>query len=262
MGRRHALRGAGRRRRRREDGTSAQRVESVPGRRPAWCRTRVEPVEVDRVLIATGRRPRTAGLGLEALGLQVDEGSALDVDPRCRVRSGSEVFDDVFAIGDVTGISPYTHSANYQAPDRRRAPAGAARPRRRLRAIPRAVYTDPAVFSVGLSADAARQQGHDVASAQSDVPQTGRAFVEGAAAGRSPRPARLELVADLCTGRLVGAVAVGPTPTAGRPSSRWRCTPGSRSRRWSTWCTPSRPGARRSCPPSGSSPAATTAARA
>ena len=168
-----------------------------------------EPVEVDRVLIATGRRPRTAGLGLEALGLQVDEGSALDVDPRCRVRSGNEVFDDVFAIGDVTGISPYTHSANYQARIVAAHLLGQHARDADYRAIPRAVYTDPAVFSVGLSADAARQQGRDVASAQSDVSQTGRAFVEGAAAGRSPRPARLELVADLATGRLVGAVAVG-----------------------------------------------------
>jgi dihydrolipoamide dehydrogenase len=49
-----------------------------------------------------------------------------------------------------------------------------------------------------------------VAVAQSDVTQTGRAFVEGAAAGRSPHPARLELVADRGEGCLVGAVAVGP----------------------------------------------------
>jgi len=190
-------------------GTSARRVEPVPGG------VRVvpdagEPFEVDRVLIATGRRPRKAGLGLEALGLRVDEGKALDVDPRCRVRSGDGVVDGVFAMGDVTGISPYTHAANYQARIVAAQLLGAHARDADYRAIPRAVYTDPTVFSVGLSADAARQEGLEVAVAQSDVTQTGRAFIEGAAAGRPPRPARLELVADRAAGYLVGAVAVGP----------------------------------------------------
>jgi dihydrolipoamide dehydrogenase len=162
------------------------------------------------VLIATGRGPRTAGLGLEALGLRVDEGQALDVDPRCRVRSGDGVVDGVFAMGDVTGISPYTHAANYQARIVAAQLLGAHARDADYRAVPRAVYTDPTVFSVGLSADAARQEGLEVAVAQSDVTQTGRAFIEGAAAGRPPRPARLELVADRAAGYLVGAVAVGP----------------------------------------------------
>jgi dihydrolipoamide dehydrogenase len=169
-----------------------------------------EPVEVDRVLIATGRRPRTAGLGLEALGLQVDEGAALDVDPRCRVRHGGAVVESVFAVGDVTGIAPYTHTANYQARIVAAHLLGRHSRDADYRAIPRSVYTDPAVFSVGLSADAARQEGLDVSVAQSDVTQTGRAFIERAAAGRSPRHARLELVADRSAGYLVGAVAVGP----------------------------------------------------
>jgi pyruvate/2-oxoglutarate dehydrogenase complex dihydrolipoamide dehydrogenase (E3) component len=190
-------------------GTAARRVEAVPGGVRVVPESG-EPVEVDRVLVATGRRPRTTGLGLEALGVRVDDGAALDVDLRCRLRSGDEVVGGVFAVGDVTGASPYTHTANYQARivaahllDRHARDAD-------YRAIPRAVYTDPIVFSVGLSADAARQEGLEVAIAQSDVTQTGRAFIEGAAAGGSPRPARLELVADLSAGNVVGAVAVGP----------------------------------------------------
>jgi dihydrolipoamide dehydrogenase len=168
-----------------------------------------DPFEVDRVLVATGRRPRTAGLGLETLGLRLDDGAPLDVDPRCRVRRGEAVIDDVFAVGDVTGVAPYTHTANYQA--RIVAAQLLARHARDAdyRAIPRAVYTDPAVFAVGSSADGAREAGLDVAVAESDVAQTGRAFVEAAAAGRSPAPGRLQLVADRSAGCLVGAVAVG-----------------------------------------------------
>jgi dihydrolipoamide dehydrogenase len=50
----------------------------------------------------------------------------------------------------------------------------------------------------------------EVAVASFDAGQTGRAFIEGAAAGRPPRRARLELVADRSAGYLLGAVAVGP----------------------------------------------------
>ena len=191
-------------------GTAAARLEPAAGGAVRVVPERGEPVEVDRVLVATGRRPRSGDLGLEVVGVRGEPGDPLDVDARCRVRGGEGVLEDVYAVGDVTGVAPYTHTANYQARivaahllDRGARDAS-------YDAIPRAVYTDPAVFSVGLGADAAREAGLDVAVAQSDVAQTGRAFVEAAAAGGEPLPARLELVADRAAGRLVGAVAVGP----------------------------------------------------
>jgi pyruvate/2-oxoglutarate dehydrogenase complex dihydrolipoamide dehydrogenase (E3) component len=67
-------------------------------------------VDADRVVLAAGRRPRTAGLGLEALGLDVHPGEAIKVDERCRV-VGTE---NLWAVGDVTGIAPFTHTAHYQ----------------------------------------------------------------------------------------------------------------------------------------------------
>jgi dihydrolipoamide dehydrogenase len=190
-------------------GTTAGRVEATPRGARVVPRSG-DPIEVDRVLVSTGRRPRTANLGLEALGLQLDDGAPLDVDLRCRVRMGDQVLGDVFAVGDVTGIAPYTHTANYQARILAAHLLGGHARDADYRAVPRAVYTHPTVFSVGLTADAAREAGLQVAVAESDVTQTGRAFIEGSAAGRSPRPARLELVADRSAGYLVGAVAVGP----------------------------------------------------
>jgi dihydrolipoamide dehydrogenase len=190
-------------------GTAANRVEPVDGG-VRIVPSSGDPFEVDRVLVATGRRPRTAGLGLETLGLHLDDGSPLDVDRRCRVRSGEAVLDDVFAIGDVTGVAPYTHTANYQARIVAAHLLGRHARDADHRAVPRAVYTDPAVFSVGMSADSAREAGLEAAVAESDVSETGRAFIEGAAAGRAPRPARLALVADRSAGYLVGAVGVGP----------------------------------------------------
>ncbi|HET6794238.1 MAG TPA: NAD(P)/FAD-dependent oxidoreductase, partial [Acidimicrobiales bacterium] len=66
-------------------------------------------IGADRVLVATGRRPRVGGLGLDTLGLSDD--GALEVDERCRVKGAERVW----AAGDVTGVAPFTHTANYQA---------------------------------------------------------------------------------------------------------------------------------------------------
>jgi pyruvate/2-oxoglutarate dehydrogenase complex dihydrolipoamide dehydrogenase (E3) component len=62
------------------------------------------------VVLAAGRRPRTAGLGLEALGLDLDPGQGIKVDEHCRV-VGTE---NLWAVGDVTGAAPFTHTAHYQ----------------------------------------------------------------------------------------------------------------------------------------------------
>lgn len=192
-------------------GVAVERVERGPAEGQQVVPGSGEPFPTDRVLVATGRRARTNGLGLQHVGVRVDPGSPLPVDARCRVTVDGRPLDGVFAIGDVTAVAPYTHTANYQARivaahllDRCARDAD-------YRAVPRAVYTHPAVFSVGLSADGARAEGIDAVSARSDVAETGRAFIERTAAGEDGNaPAGLELVADRASGRLLGAIAVGP----------------------------------------------------
>ena len=154
-------------------------------------------VEFDRVLVATGRTPNTGDLGLELLGITVD--GALDVDEHCRV-VGTE---NVWAAGDVTGIAPYTHTANYQARLIVDNLTGTARTAD-YRAVPRAVYTDPTVASVGLDERAALEKGLDVITATTDLADVARTSTEGSGGGL------LVLTADRARGVLVGASAIGP----------------------------------------------------
>lgn len=168
-------------------------------------------VDVDRVLVVTGRTPSGADLGLERLGVKVEKG-AVTVDDACRVldADGGPV-DGVFAVGDVTAVAPYTHTANAQA--RVVASRLAGRDARvRTAGIPRAVYTEPPVFAVGLGEAAAREAGHDVLVASQEVAGTARAFVETVHEPGGTDvlgTTGLRLVADT-DGRLLGAAAVGP----------------------------------------------------
>jgi pyruvate/2-oxoglutarate dehydrogenase complex dihydrolipoamide dehydrogenase (E3) component len=143
----------------------------------------------DRLLVATGRAPRTADLGLETLGVAVGRGG-VPVDERMRVTEG------VWAVGDVTGVMQFTHVGKYQG--RIAAADILGRPARAdYRAVPRVVFTDPQVAAVGATEGPRSGTGR-----MSEVP---RAFTY-----ERPleRPGFLTVVAD--DDVLLGAYAAGP----------------------------------------------------
>jgi pyruvate/2-oxoglutarate dehydrogenase complex dihydrolipoamide dehydrogenase (E3) component len=144
----------------------------------------------DRLLVATGRRARTDGLGLESVGVEVTrQGIPVDATMAAAER--------VWAIGDVTGIWPLTYVGKYQA--RIAAANILGEPAEAdYTAVPRVVFTDPQVAAVG------EESGPVIGTVQlSDVPRTAtytRAYAE--------RPGFLTLVSDGEV--LTGAHAAGP----------------------------------------------------
>jgi dihydrolipoamide dehydrogenase len=141
-------------------------------------------IDVEQVLVAVGKTPRTAGL--EALGLALTDKGAIVVDDQCRAA------EHVYAVGDVTALAPYTHGANYQGDVVADVLLGGARTLD-LRAVPRCVYTDPPAASVG------ELEGRYVVTTDLAVPRTA---TDGA------RRARLVLASDGSV--LTGAAAFGP----------------------------------------------------
>lgn len=149
------------------------------------------------VVVATGRRPRTEGIGLETVGAEAGP-RGIAVDERCRAADG------VWAIGDCTG-GGFTHVAKYQGRIAAMDILGHD-VRQDLRAVPRVVFTDPEVAAVGLTADAAREQGLDVVTAAIDLTT---AIARPYTYETEPK-GKFGVVVDRGKGTLVGAWAVAP----------------------------------------------------
>lgn len=142
----------------------------------------------DRLLVATGRRPNTGGL--DALGLTVSR-RGIEVDERLRAA------DNVWAIGDVTGIAPFTHVGKYQA--RIVAYDMVGRDvRADYRAIPATIFTDPQIAMVGDT-----EGGVSATWDLTGVPRL-------STYERPKRPGFIKVVADPERRVLKGAVAAGP----------------------------------------------------
>jgi pyruvate/2-oxoglutarate dehydrogenase complex dihydrolipoamide dehydrogenase (E3) component len=157
-----------------------------------------EEVTGDRLLVAVGRRPRTEGLGLENVGIEPGE-RGIEIDERCRAADG------VWAIGDVTGVMPFTHVGKYQGRIVADSIAGDD-VRANYDGIPRVVFSDPEVAAVGLTASQAREQGVPLLSARLKLPEE---IARPWTYEHEPR-GELGLLADRDREVLVGAWAVAP----------------------------------------------------
>ena len=144
----------------------------------------------DKLLVATGRRPRSADIGLETVGIEPG-GRGIEVDSRMSAGDG------VWAIGDVTGIWPLTYVGKYQG---RVAAANILGNMREANydAVPRVVFTDPQAAAVGEAEGALT----------ATVPVSGVPRAATYSRAYADSPGFLTLVSD--GERLTGAYALGP----------------------------------------------------
>jgi dihydrolipoamide dehydrogenase len=144
----------------------------------------------DRLLVATGRRPRVSGVGLETVGVEPDA-HGVPVDAHLRAA------EHLWAIGDVNGLWPLTHVGKYQGDVVAANILGEPR-RANYEAVPRVVYTDPQAAAVG--ADAGRFSATVPVSEVAKTATYTRAYAE--------KNGFLTLLSD--GERLTGAYALGP----------------------------------------------------
>jgi len=168
-------------------------------------------VKADEVLIAAGRTPRSADVGLDVIGLE--PGGYLETDDTMLVNGVEGEW--LYAVGDITGRALLTHMGKYQArvcgeviaARAKGAPTDAPRYRASSDhgAVPQVTFTDPQVASVGLSEAEARGAGHAVRCIEYEIGN-----VSGAALLRENYTGRAKLVVDTTTETLLGATFVGP----------------------------------------------------
>jgi pyruvate/2-oxoglutarate dehydrogenase complex dihydrolipoamide dehydrogenase (E3) component len=178
----------------REDGidvrleTEVERVE--PGVRVTLAGG--ETLEAERLLVATGRKANVEGYGFEQLGVTISR-RGIEVDDHLAAA------ENVWALGDVTGVAQFTHVGKYQA--RVIAANIAGRDvRADYRAIPASIFTDPQVASVGT------MDGDGLVTAEWNLESTPRTYTYE----QPTRQGVLKVAADRERGIVVGAVAVGP----------------------------------------------------
>ncbi|HWI74846.1 MAG TPA: dihydrolipoyl dehydrogenase [Baekduia sp.] len=180
-------------------GTSVEKIEAADDGLHATLSGDAEDAVFDRVLVAVGRIPNGASLGLDAAGVTVDERGFVPVDSRQRTN-----VPHIYAIGDVAGGPMLAHKATAEGHVAAEVVAGHAavfEPR----GIPSVAFTDPEVAWVGLTETEAGEQGIAYETSVFPWSASGRGLAIDGADGLT------KLLRDPETGRVLGAGIVGPS---------------------------------------------------
>ena len=160
-------------------------------------------LEVEKMLVCIGRKPNTADLGLETIGLTPDKRSWIPVNDRMETS-----VPGVYAIGDVLGPEKImlAHVASTEGQVAAENAMGGSR-EMDYRVVPGAIFTTPEVANVGLSEAQARDKGYDIRADSVLFRTLGKAQVIGEIAGQA------KIVADNTNGKILGVHIVGPHAT-------------------------------------------------
>ncbi|MGR3484477.1 MAG: dihydrolipoyl dehydrogenase [Paracoccaceae bacterium] len=157
-----------------------------------------QSIEADVVLMSTGRKPYTAGLGLEGLGISVTQRGQVEVDGAYETTA-----EGIHAIGDAIKGPMLAHKAEDEGMAVAEMIAG-QRPHVNYDVIPGVIYTNPEVASVGLTEEQLKAEGRAYKTGKFSFMGNGRAKANFAADGF------VKLLADAETDRILGAHLIGP----------------------------------------------------
>lgn len=162
-----------------------------------------EEITAQVLLSAVGRRPATAGCGLEDVGVALERGAVV-VDAAYRTN-----VPGVWAIGDAIGGMMLAHVAEDEGVAAARnivatLEGRAADETVRYDCVPACIYTEPEIAVVGATRDSAKERGIDAAAAIVKFTGNGKAIAEGADDGF------VQIVGDKASGAIIGATIVGP----------------------------------------------------
>ena len=178
-------------------GTKVDGLKDNPDGSIALTLSNGQPVEVDTVLVATGRRPYSADMGLETLGVAIADRGKIVVNDRLQTS-----VRNVYAIGDATDIKQLAHFASAQGKAAVEVIAGHPA-QTNWRAVPAATFTNPEIASVGLTEREARAEGREIKIGRFPFRAHGRNIADGETTGF------VKVIGDAATDQVLGAHIFG-----------------------------------------------------
>ncbi len=161
-----------------------------------------ETLEADQVLVATGFKPNSKGIGLEAAGVKTNQRGFIEIDDGMRTS-----VPGVWAIGDVTGKLLLAHVGSAQGIVCAETIAGHSTVTLDYDMMPRATYCQPQVASFGYTEAQAKEKGYETKTAKFNFQANGKAL------GLGDHTGWVKIVADAKYGEILGAHMIGPEVT-------------------------------------------------
>jgi dihydrolipoamide dehydrogenase len=158
-----------------------------------------QKLECDVVLVAVGMKPRSRGIGLEELGIEIDQRGFVKTNELCETN-----VKGVYAIGDVSGQPMLAHKASKEGEVAAEVIAGKHAGKDWV-TVPGIIFTDPEIATVGLTDEQAKAQGHTVKVGKFPFAALGRAVSIMETDGF------VKVVTDTASGRILGIHIVGPS---------------------------------------------------
>jgi dihydrolipoamide dehydrogenase len=158
-----------------------------------------EKIECDVVLVAVGMKPRSRGIGLEQVGVEIDQRGFVKTNELCETN-----VKGVYAIGDVSGQPMLAHKASKEGEVAAEVIAGKHAAKDWV-TVPGIIFTDPEIATAGLTEEQAKAQGHSFKVGKFPFAALGRAVSIGETDGF------VKVITDTPSGRILGIHIVGPS---------------------------------------------------